>query len=117
MKMFRLLFALGLVVAAGVASVAEQDESSTTTMTAAAQKFLEKLSAEQRAKATFAFESEERFNFQFMRDRAENSRYKGLPLEEMTAEQRKAAMDLLKAGTSPTGYDQATAIMSLDTLF
>jgi hypothetical protein len=117
MKMLRLLFALGLVVAAGVASVAEQDESSTTTMTAAAQKFLEKLSAEQRAKATFAFESEERFNFQFMRDRAENSRYKGLPLEEMTAEQRKAAMDLLKAGTSPTGYDQATAIMSLDTLF
>jgi hypothetical protein len=118
MKMLSLLFALGLtVVAAGVAYVGERDESGAAAMTAAAQKFLDSLSDEQKAKATFAFDSEERFNWQFMRDRAENSRYKGLPLEEMTAQQRKTALDLLKAGTSSTGNDQATTIMSLESLF
>lgn len=118
MKILRLLFALGLtVVAAGVAYVGERDDSAAASMTAAAQKFLDSLSDEQKAKATFAFEAEERFNWQFMRDRADNSRYKGLPLEEMTAQQRKAALDLLKAGTSPAGNDQATTIMSLESLF
>jgi len=41
---------------------------------------------------------------------------KGLPLEEMTADQKKAALDLLKAGTSPDGYTKATTIMSLESI-
>src|SRR5262249_9181230 len=51
-----------------------------------------------------------------MKDRAEKSRFKGLPVKEMTAEQKKAALELLRAGTSRAGYELATALMSLEGL-
>jgi hypothetical protein len=41
---------------------------------------------------------------------------KGLPLEDMTEEQRKAALELVKAGTSERGYTAATTIMSLESI-
>ena len=41
-------------------------------------------------------------------------KYKGLPLEEMTPEQKEAARNLLKTGTSAHGYLQATTIMTLE---
>src|SRR5207245_808404 len=39
---------------------------------------------------------------------------KGLPLVEMSDDQRKTAMELVKAGTSTEGYSKATTIMSLE---
>jgi hypothetical protein len=117
MKTLRLFVALGAItLVAGVAYVGQANASSGAAMARAAEKFLGSLGAEQRAKAAFAFDADERFNWQFMRDRAEKSRYKGLPLVDMNAAQRKAALELLKAGTSPAGNHLAATIMSLESL-
>src|SRR5260370_42380156 len=103
LRLFVALAALTLVV--GVAYVGQADESTGAAMARAAEKFLDSLDAKQKAKATFAFDSDERFNWQFMRDRADKPRFKGLPVTEMNAGQKKAAMELLKAGTSPAGKE------------
>ena len=75
----------------------------------AASEFLGKLTAEQKAQATFEFGGEERKNWHFIpRER------KGLPLKDMTPEQRTLAMALAKTGLSDEGYQKATLIMSLE---
>jgi len=71
---------------------------STAAMTDAAKQFLSSLSAEQRAKATFTFTDEQRFDWHFIpRER------KGLPFKEMSEAQRQAAEKLLAAGLSARG--------------
>ncbi len=78
-------------------------------MTEAANRFLAALGPEQRAKATFKFEDDERMNWHFVpRER------KGLPLREMTPYQKHLASALLSAGLSQTGYIKAVTIMSLE---
>jgi hypothetical protein len=117
MKLGRLLLAMTLVVAfAGVAYVAQHTEPTGTKMAAAAARWLESLSPDQRAKAAFEFDDTERLNWHFipLQDRAKKSTRKGLPLEAMSAEQKQAALDLLKAGTSARGNQQANTIMSLE---
>lgn len=67
MKMLRLLAALALVMGlVGVAYVGQVTEPTGVKMTTAAQKFLETLTAEQKAKATFAFDDKERTNWNFV---------------------------------------------------
>ena len=85
-------------------------------MTRAAEKFLESLNEDAKKKATFAFDDKERTNWNFipLQDKTRKYTRKGLPLEEMSAEQKKAALDLIRAGTSPSGYDKAVTIMSLE---
>ena len=71
--------------------------------------FLGALTPEQRKQATFAFDDAERFNWHFVpRER------KGLPLKQMTPDQRRAAMTMLKTGLSQQGYDKAAAIMDME---
>lgn len=78
-------------------------------MTDAATALLSMLSAEQRQKITYPFEDAERFNWHYVpRER------KGLPLKQMTPDQRKAAMALLKTGVSQQGYDKATSIIDME---
>src|SRR5712692_4984153 len=78
-------------------------------MAGAAHNFLVSLSSEQKAKATFPMENEERLNWHFIpRER------KGLPLKEMDGAQRALAEALLNAGLSQRGYMKATTIMSLE---
>src|ERR1700720_1780572 len=78
-------------------------------MSDAAKAFLNSLTPEQRAQATFQFQDEERFNWHFIpRER------KGLPLREMNSAQTKLAHALLSAGLSQRGYIKAVSIMSLD---
>lgn len=73
--------------------------------------FLSSLSPEQRQKATFPFDDEERFNWHFVpRDR------KGVPLKEMTPAQRKLAMAILQTALSEQGYSKAKAIMEMEVL-
>ncbi len=80
-------------------------------MVKAANALLEKLPAEQKAKAVFEFGSEERKNWHFIpRER------KGLSLKEMPPEIRPLAMALAKTGLSDDGYKKATLIMSLETI-
>ena len=78
-------------------------------MLEAATAYLATLTPEQKQKAIFPFADAERFNWHFVpRER------KGLPLKQMTAEQRKAAMELLKTGVSVQGYDKAMSIIDME---
>ncbi len=78
-------------------------------MTAAAVNFLSSLTPEQKTQATFDFPSEERKNWHFI-PRAR----KGLPIKDMTPEQRLLANALVVTGLSNRGYAKAVSIMSLD---
>ncbi len=116
MKLSRMalaLAALGLVT--GLAYVAQRTESSGTDQVEAAQQFLKSLDDGQRSKAVFAFDSPERTNWHFVPlEKDGQPTRKGLRLEEMNADQKKAALALLRAGTSKEGDVTATTIMSLE---
>jgi Protein of unknown function (DUF3500) len=79
-------------------------------MVGAANDFLASLNAEQKSKATFAFDDDSRFEFRFT-PRAR----KGLSIKDMTEPQRTKAHALLKTGLSMRGYTEATTIMALET--
>ncbi|HWR52752.1 MAG TPA: DUF3500 domain-containing protein [Bryobacteraceae bacterium] len=71
--------------------------------------FLASLTPEQKARTSFGFADEERFNFHFVpRER------KGLPFREMTGPQRHLATALLGAGLGTRGFVKASSIMSLE---
>src|SRR6516165_10099559 len=103
-----LLSALVIVVLAGVALVGRSmplfgvsnldasKEPAGVQMAASAEKLLSGLNKEQKAKAALDFDDKDRTNWHFV-PYQENKKAlrKGLPLEEMTADQRKAALDLL----------------------
>ena len=95
--------ALGLTVATGPSSSA---------MAAAATKFLESLTPEQRRQATFAFDGNERTHWNFIP--TELFPRNGLTIKQMSESQRRLAHDLLKAGLSQRGYMTATQIMDLE---
>lgn len=82
---------------------------SAPTMAATANNFLASLFPEQRAKATFEVDDDERFNWFYT-----PVPRKGLPLREMTSGQRQLALALLSAGLSSRGYIKGMTIMSLD---
>ena len=82
---------------------------SATIMADAARAFLNALTEEQRAQATYTFDNEERFDWHFI-----PKPRKGLALRDMTPEQKQLAHALLSAGLSQRGYIKAAEIMSLD---
>jgi hypothetical protein len=112
------LLALGLLLGlTGAAYLAREAEAPSSRMAGAAEKFVASLNKEQKAKATFAFDSPERTRWFFTPQQAgKKSTRKGLPLEEMDAGQKKLALALVQAGTSAAGYTKATTIMSLEAL-
>jgi hypothetical protein len=117
MKIGRAFLALILILGlAGVAFVAQRAEPSGHGLTRAARGFLASLDEQQRAKASFAFDDSERTRWHFvpLQDQARKSTRKGLPLAQMTEQQRQKAFELLKAGTSPSGNQKATSIMGLE---
>jgi hypothetical protein len=119
MKLTRLFLSLvALAALTGVAYVNQATESAAGKMAVAAEKFLGALDAEQKTKATFPFDDKERLNWHFvpLQDKDKKSTRKGLPLESMTAEQKKAALEIVRAGTSMEGYTKATTIMSLEAI-
>ena len=78
-------------------------------MLQAANAFLGSLDQKQRSKAQFEFDDAERLNWHFVpRGR------QGLPLKEMSAEQRGLARSILKAGLSQRGYLTASTIIELE---
>ncbi len=102
-------FAIIAILFAGALVDAREKAKSAEAMAKAAQSFLATLSPEQKAKATFEFGNDQRFDWHFVpQDR------KGLPLKEMNEDQRKAAMALLQAAMSAKGYMKATNIISLE---
>jgi uncharacterized protein DUF3500 len=120
MKLVRTLLAVVLVLAvAGVAYVSQTGEPAGVKMATAAQNLLDTLSAEQKAKAVFEFDSKERTNWNFVPlqdNKTKTYTRKGLPLGEMNPDQVKLALALVKASTSAYGYDQAVQIMSLESI-
>ena len=90
-------------------SSAYRRPNASSVMAETARNFLAALAPEQRSKATFAFQDEERMNWHFI-PRAR----KGLPLVEMTAPQKHLAQALLSAGLSQQGLIKANTIMSLE---
>lgn len=117
LKLSLALAAFGLVV--GIAYVAQQTDVAGTNMVSAAQGFVSKLGVDQKKQTLFAFDSAERFNWHFIPLQDKDTRKytrKGLPMEEMDPIQRKAALALIKAGTSESGNTAITTIMSLESI-
>ena len=81
-------------------------------MAAAATKFLESLTPEQRQQAMFAFDGDERTHWNFIP--TELFPRNGLTIKQMNQSQRRLAHNLLSAGLSQRGYMTATQIMELE---
>jgi hypothetical protein len=113
-----LLAVLLILVLLGVARLGEQTAPPAERMALAASKLLNSLEPEQRKRLTFTFDDPERFGWHFvpLQDRMRQPTRKGLPLGAMNAEQKVAALALVQAGLSATGYERATTIISLETI-
>ncbi|HEV3144096.1 MAG TPA: DUF3500 domain-containing protein [Gemmataceae bacterium] len=119
MKTLRLCLLTSVIaVLFGMAFLAQEQAGIGTRMADAANAYLDSLTPEQKAKATFPFDSPERTRWFFVPrqdDKGQPTR-KGLRLEEMNEKQKEAVLALLKTGTSESGYKQAIMIMSLEAI-
>lgn len=81
-------------------------------MAAAAENFISALDTSQKSVALYPFDSEERFSFHYfpINDR------KGLPLDQMTEEQKKAAFSLLKTCLTDDAVKKVREIMQLENI-
>ncbi|MCH7735707.1 MAG: M20/M25/M40 family metallo-hydrolase [Chloroflexi bacterium] len=79
-------------------------------MAGAAARFLESLSTDQRAAATFEFEGDERYVWNYT-----PVPRNGLRMKEMTPQQREAAMAFMATGLSDRGNETARRIIDLET--
>jgi hypothetical protein len=120
--MTRLRFAAFALTIAGVVGVALVGRSAPETtggkMKTAADAYLASLTPELKKKTTFGFDDPQRTKWFFtpQQDKEKHFTRKGVRLEEMTLEQKKAAMALLQSGLSKKGYEQATTIVGLENL-
>jgi hypothetical protein len=73
--------------------------------------WLRTLSVDQRQAATFPFDTDERFVWAFT-----PGERKGLPLRDMTSEQRAAATRIVGAATSARGAREVAAVIALETV-
>lgn len=120
MKPIRLAaFAVTLATFTAVALVGQAEpKTSAGRMQLAADKFLGTLSPELKKKATFDFSDPHRTKWFFtpQQDKEKKFTRKGARLEEMTGDQKAAAVALLKTGLSAKGFETATTIMGLESL-
>jgi hypothetical protein len=86
-----------------------QNSPNASTMFHAGRAFLATLDPAQKSEAIFPFNSDERFRWFY----TPVSR-KGIPLKELNATQRNAALALLRAGLSEQGYTKAETIRKLE---
>ncbi len=115
----RMAMFLGLPVVIGLAGASCGGEAGSGSqevaqMASGADQFLMSLSDEERERATFDFDSDERERFHFVPP--ETFERHGIPLEDMSTEQRGLAHDLLKTGLSQSGYMTATEIIELEAI-
>jgi hypothetical protein len=87
-------------------------QKSAAAMAKAATRLLDGLTPEQRAKAAFAFTSDDRLRWHFIPN--EMFPRKGLMLKDMSEAQRGLAHDLLRTGLSARGYTKVTSIVGLE---
>lgn len=84
---------------------------SASLMSSAADAFLKSLSADQRDKASFGFDDQQRFDWHYI-PRAR----KGIPFKELDSSQRLLGNALMGAGLGQPGLIRAATIMSLDAI-
>ncbi len=111
------LTALRMSVAAALlatfsASIMFASQKSAANMVKNATAFLDSLSADQKARAAFPFEGEERLRWHFIPN--EMFPRKGLMIKDMNETQRRLAHDLLRSGLSARGYTKVTSIIELE---
>lgn len=104
------------LLAAGLAfSLSLHAHPAADAMTAAAKKFLGTLKPEQTAKAHYPdLKADARHAWHFIPTEMVSFGRKGLPMTEMSEDQRKLALALLQTALSDHGYEKATSIMSLE---
>jgi hypothetical protein len=101
-----------LILVGGIGASTYASQRTATAMSGAAGKWLASLSADQRQRATFPFDSDERMHWHYVPN--EQFPRKGVQIKEMSEAQRALAWDLLKTGLSARGYATATSIMQLE---
>lgn len=106
------LVAAAALIAVSATAVTIASQKSAASMSKAAAAFIDSLSADQKAKATFPFESEDRLRWHFIPN--EMFPRKGLMIKDMNETQRRLAHDLLRSGLSAGGYTKVTAIFELE---
>jgi len=111
--MKRLLFALAAVLV-GAVGVTVASQRSAAAMSSAAEKWLASLTSDQKQRATFPFDSDERQHWHYVPN--EQFPRKGVQIKEMTEAQRALAWDLLKTGVSARGFTTARSIMELENI-
>jgi len=111
--MRRLALAL-VAVLAGALGVTIASQRSAAAMSSAAEKWLTSLTPDQKQRATFPFDSDERLHWHFVPN--ESFPRKGVQIREMTDAQRTLAWDLLKTGVSARGFSTARSIMELENI-
>ncbi|MGC1241281.1 MAG: DUF3500 domain-containing protein [Chryseosolibacter sp.] len=84
-------------------------KAQTSAIESKAKDFLNQLDEARKAKASYPYGDEERFNWHFV-PRERN----GLPFKEMTEKQHQAALALLKTCLSEQGYQKANNIIALE---
>ena len=97
--------------APATAAAEPQAETLASTIARAAEEFLSTLDDDHRARATYAFADSERTRWHWTTPR--NFPRNGLPLREVTPEQRDRALALLQVSLSSAGFQKALDIMSL----
>ena len=107
-----------LALMAGIAYVSQANETAGTRMTTAGERSSACSKASKRARrcSPSTTRSGTNWNFVPLQDKDKKPIRKGLRLEEMSAPQKEAARELLRAGTSETGYKAAMTIMSLESI-
>ena len=112
-----MFFAIAAVVGfAGVSCMGVESgmQDDVARMVDGADQFLMSLSDEERTRATWTFEDEERQRFHFVPDETYD-RF-GFPLEDMSPEQRDLAQALLSTGLSQRGHMTANEIIELEAI-
>lgn len=101
-----------LLIAAFTGLTILASQKSAAAMQKAAVTFVDSLTPEQKGKAVFPFESEERQRWHFIPN--EMFPRQGLMIKDMNEAQRRLAHDLLRTGVSARGYLKVTSIMELE---
>jgi Protein of unknown function (DUF3500) len=108
------LIAAAAILVTGIGLTTYASQKNASSMAKAADAWLASLGADQKQRATFPFDSEERMRWHFVPN--EQFPRKGVQIKEMSEAQRALARELLKTGLSARGYTTASAIMELENI-